>query len=53
MLNEILECHMTRAHALRMRSLPLYILAANPHVACDNYFYGGFINFFFLQFKLI
>ena len=22
-------------------------LAANPRVACDNYFYGGFINFFF------
>ena len=28
------------------------ILAANPRVARDNYFYGGFINFF-LQFKLI
>ena len=28
-------------------------LAANPRVARDNYFYGGFINFFFLQFKLI
>ena len=22
-------------------------LAANPRVARDNYFYGGFINFFF------
>ena len=33
----------------------LVILAANPRVARDNYFYGGFIIiiFFFLQFKLI
>ena len=25
----------------------LVVLAANPRVARDNYFYGGFINFFF------
>ena len=31
----------------------IYKLAVNPHVVRDNYFYGGFIKFFFLQFKLI
>ena len=31
----------------------LRLACAYPHVACDNYFYGGFIKFFFLQFKLI
>ena len=39
-----IECSVT--------DLLLLLLAANPRVARDNYFYGGFIKIF-LQFKLI
>ena len=28
-------------------NLNLFKLAVNPRIARDNYFYGGFINFFF------
>ena len=54
MHNAKLECHLAGSHALRhMVSAFIYILATNLCVACDYNFYGGFIKFFFLQFKLI
>ena len=53
-LNAILECHVVESHTFSHEvSAFIYILVANSHVARDNYFNGGFIKFFFLQFKLI
>ena len=52
-LDEMMKEEYQRFMFFSASALLLIVLTANPHIACDNYFYGGFINFFFLQFKLI
>ena len=41
------------AHDVDICPLLLLLLAVNPHVEHNNYFYGGFINFFFFTIETI